>query len=93
MLQQEKETCLLLFFMPNKNNRKSTRPVSLTLGDCHILAGGTAGEDAKDQCTPQSSALQVGRVTQMHGFVMCGSIFKSNRTVSVIIILRTSECI
>lgn len=59
MLQQGKEICLLLS-TSNKNNRESTCPVSLTLGDCHILAGGTAGEDAKDQCPPQSSALQMG---------------------------------
>lgn len=55
------------------------------IGRCHIFAGGTAGEDAKDQCPPQSSALQTG-VTQIHGFVMCGSIFKSNKTVSAVII-------
>lgn len=43
MLQQGKEICLLLS-TSNKNNRESTCPVSLTLGDCHILAGGTVGE-------------------------------------------------
>lgn len=56
MLQQGKEICLLLS-TSNKNNRERTCPVSLTL-DCHILAGGTAGKDAKGQCPPQSSALQ-----------------------------------
>lgn len=33
-------------------------------------------EDAKEQCTPQSSALQVGRITQIAWiFVICRSIF------------------
>ena len=41
--------------MSNKNNRESKCPVSLTLGDCHILTGGTAGGRAKEQRTPQSS--------------------------------------
>lgn len=60
------------------------------MGDCHTVAGGTAGGDAKDQCTPQSSAFHIGRHPKAW-FAMCGSIFKSDRTVSAVIIFRTSE--